>query len=97
MDPHDKPLIFHSKEQPTHLTEENKKAITYIEKVFEKIIHEAQRRPNGNPSISINRIIALKSKYDKETLRLEWEIEHKEDRYRFPGKSQDEAWKFGKV
>jgi len=43
----------------------------------------------------LKRIVAVRPYYDEaDFMRLKWHIEDREVQYRFPGRTEDEAWRF---
>src|ERR1700712_1207677 len=75
----------------------NQQVLDYIETTFNDILHEI-RHPSGEgkPVIALNRIFSAKPYYDDDDFaRLKWRVESRLISYHFPGKSKDEAWRFG--
>jgi len=76
-------------------TAANQKVVDYIENTFSNILREIEARPCGKPVIILKRIVAVRPYYDEaDFMRLKWHIEDREVQYRFPGRTEDEAWRF---
>ncbi|EXJ93836.1 hypothetical protein A1O1_02229 [Capronia coronata CBS 617.96] len=74
---------------------ENQRVLNYIENSFNSILREIRLRPPGKPVLVLKRIVAVKPYYDNDDLqRVKCDIESREVRYHFPGKNEDEAWRF---
>jgi len=78
-------------------TSANQQALNHIETTFNAILHEiSQPLGNGRPVITFKRIVSVRPYYDDDDFaQLKWRIESREVNYHFPGKNQDEAWRFG--
>lgn len=59
----------------------------YIEHTFLDILSEIEKRPFGEPSITLKRIVTNGTS-------LSPEIKEREVTYRWPGKNKGEAWRF---
>ena len=71
------------------------KILRYIDGTVQNIYRELKVKPYGKPSITLKRIIRLKPE-PQEDGQVQWEIESRQVTYAFPGKTKDEAWRFGK-
>ncbi|KAJ9500047.1 endodeoxyribonuclease [Exophiala xenobiotica] len=77
------------------ITVASQKVLDFIENTFNNILREIEVRPCGKPVIVLRRIVAVRPYYDEaDFMRLKWHIEDREVQYRFPGKTDDEAWRF---
>ena len=75
---------------------ETQRVLTYIDATIQNIYRELHIRPCGKPSITLRRITKLKAR-QQEDAGVCWEIESRKATYSFPGKTKDEAWRFGKL
>lgn len=73
-----------------------KAVLAYIENTFSKILTEIQKRPCGHPIIVLRRITALRAHRSEDQVGMDWEIKDHEVTYGFPGRTKDEAWRFGR-
>ena len=88
---------FQSDPQGVAVPPTSEKVLDYIQRTFNDILDEIKVRPCGKPVITLKRITAVKPYYDdSDSIRLKWRIEDREVSYSFPGKTKDEAWRFGK-
>ncbi|KAJ9602252.1 endodeoxyribonuclease [Cladophialophora chaetospira] len=80
-------------------TAANQHVMHYIETTFNTILNEITLpSSNGKPVITLKRIVSVKPYYDDDDFaQLKWHIESREVNYHFPGKNQDEAWRFACV
>ena len=62
--------------------------LAFIESTFLNILSDIQKRPAGDPKITLKRIV-----HDPTNLNLS--IREREVTYRWPGKNREEAWRFG--
>jgi hypothetical protein len=60
----------------------------HIEVMFLAILCEIQKRPSGNPKITLRRIVP-------DRLNLSQQFKQREVTYRWPGRNREEAWRFG--
>lgn len=60
----------------------------YIELTFLNVLSEIEKRPLGNPKITLKRIVPHPS-------NLRGHITEREITYSWPGKNREEAWRFG--
>ncbi|RMZ88035.1 hypothetical protein DV736_g4730, partial [Chaetothyriales sp. CBS 134916] len=72
------------------------KVLGYIDETVENIYRELHTQPGGVPSITLKRISQLKP-YQQPDGQTRWEIESRDTRYSFPGKTKDEARRFACV
>ena len=72
----------------TRMSVETRSPADHIQVIFLSIIYEIQKRPAGNPHITIRRIIPDRS-------NLSQQVREREVTYRWPGKNREEAWRFG--
>ena len=70
-----------------------RKVLDYIERTTCNIEDELKLRPPGKPSINLIRITGLKLDSDGH----DWVAQEHEVTYSFPGKTKEEAWRFGKM
>ena len=70
-----------------------RKVLDYIERTTGSIEDELRLRPPGKPSITLTRITGLKLDSDGHG----WIAQEHEVTYSFPGKTKEEAWRFGKM
>ena len=94
-------MIHHDALEPnqasTNLTQSQKAVIDYIEDTFSRLLAEIQRRPHGHPEIVLRKITSLKAHEDIDSGTIVWDIQDREVRYGFPGKTKEEAWRFAAV
>lgn len=83
---------------PPKVSAVNQQVLGYIETTFNTILHEIkQPSGEGKPVITLSRIAAVKPYFDDEDpMRPKWHISSREVKYHLPGKTKDEAWRFGK-
>ena len=72
------------------------RVITFIEQTLYSIIRDIQARPSGNPVIVLKRITDVQTRVNPTTLEVERHIIDREVTYHFPGRHEDEAWRFGR-
>lgn len=79
------------------ITAANRQVLDYIETTFNDILREIKTRPHGRPVIILKRIISVKPYHDEaDFMQLKWHIEDRQVQYHYPGKTKDEAWRFGR-
>ena len=71
------------------------KVLHYIDDTVQNIEEELQARPPGKPSITLNRVTGLKPHNQSENGSTEWLPQDHEVTYTFPGRTREEAWRFG--
>lgn len=62
--------------------------LAFIESTFLDILSEIEKRPAGDPKIRLRRIV-------RDPIDLNPTIRVREVTYRWPGKTREEAWRFG--
>lgn len=60
----------------------------FIQNAFLAILSEIEKRPVGNPKITLRRIVGEPSNQNRH-------ITEREATYCWPGKNRDEGWRFG--
>lgn len=83
---------------PSKVGTANQQVLDYIETTFNAILHEIQQPSGeGRPVITLSRITAARPYFDDEDhMRPKWHIDSRVVNYHLPGKTKDEAWRFGK-
>ena len=100
--PSSQPQILPPPPTPNH-----QPVLDYIETTFNNIL-SALAHPHLSDSgegesepvvsITLNRIVSVKPYYDDDDFaRLKWHVESRTVEVRFPGRSRDEAWRFGET
>ncbi|RMZ79734.1 hypothetical protein DV738_g3269, partial [Chaetothyriales sp. CBS 135597] len=72
------------------------RVLAYIDETVEGINRELRASPVGKPSVSLKRISQLKARQQPDG-QVCWEIVSRPARYYFPGRTKDEARRFGKA
>ena len=75
-------------------TESRRRVLSYIEQSIEAILDQLQTRPAGNPSILLRRISSLSLEQGITRCDTQWQVNDREVRYSFPGRSKDDAKRF---
>lgn len=70
------------------------KVLSFIEQTTDAIEEQLALHPPGQPSITLKRVTCLKPQ--NEDGELQWKAKDHEVVYSFPGKTKEEAWRFGK-
>jgi hypothetical protein len=79
------------------VTPAGQRVLDYIEETFDNILGEVKTRPCGKPVIILRRIVSVRPYYDEvDPGILKWHIQDREVKYFYPGKTKDEAWRFGR-
>src|SRR4051794_19616269 len=71
------------------------RVLTYIENTLDRVLQAIQLRPHGQPSITLKRIKDVKVSISPITRQVERQVVDRNITYSFPGKNNDEAWRFG--
>jgi hypothetical protein len=71
------------------------KVLSFIEKTITGIEEQLALNPPGRPSVKLKRITGLKPQ--NEDGELQWKAKDHEVVYSFPGKTKEEAWRFGRI
>lgn len=80
----------------TPLTAANQRVVDHIERILRDIVTDIDVSSGRRPVITLRRISAIVPYYDRiDPACLRWHIEDREVRYHFPGKTKEEAWRFG--
>lgn len=74
---------------------ENELVLSYIESTLNQVITQIQIRPPGTPQIVLHRIVSLDHSYDPVFGSILWHIKSCKVTYEWPGKTRQEAWRFG--
>lgn len=72
-----------------------RRVLAYIEDTFSKILSEIQKRPYGHPQIVLRKITVTSVPRGDCVETKGRQVEDGEVIYGFPGKTSDEAWRFG--
>jgi hypothetical protein len=74
---------------------QGQKVLEYINDILARIRNSLECRPCGNLSITLDRITGYKPQYTTSDQCPVYTIESSTVTYTFPGKTKDEAWRFG--
>ena len=77
-------------------TDHSQRVLQFIEATVTGIEEQLHLRPPGKPSITLKRITGLKPHDDLENGEAVWVARHHNATYSFPGRTKEEAWRFGK-
>ena len=76
-------------------SEGSQRVLHFIETTVEDIEEQLQLRPPGKPSITLKRITGLKPYDDPGIGGAVWVARDHDVTYSCPGKTREEAWRFG--
>lgn len=76
--------------------EDSQRVLHFVEGTVQHIEEQLRLRPPGKPSITLTRITGLKPHNNSGTGEIVWVAQDHEVTYYFPGKTKEEAWRFGK-
>ena len=71
------------------------RVLTYVEITLGRVLQAIQLRPHGHPSITLKRVKDVKVSVNPITQQVERQVVDRDITYSFPGKNNDEAWRFG--
>ena len=76
--------------------EDSQRVLHFIGSTVEAIEKQLQLHPPGKPSITLTRITGWKPHDESGRGEAVWVARDHEVTYSFPGKTKEEAWRFGK-
>ena len=74
---------------------DSQRVLHFIEDTVQDIEEQLALRPAGKPSITLNRITGLRPHDDAQNGEGAWVAREHQVTYSFPGKTKEEAWRFG--
>lgn len=77
-------------------SESAQKVLDFIANTVQQIEKQLKLRPPGSPSITLKRLTGLKPQ-TQDGSEIQWVAKDHEVVYSFPGRTKDEAWRFGEI
>jgi hypothetical protein len=72
-------------------------ALDFITGALEQIVAEVQRAEHGSPAITLNRLDSYDPVLSQDLLSTEFKAKSHQVTYGWPGKTAEEAWRFGQM
>ena len=76
---------------------DSQRVVCFIENTFEQIKRRLQQQPPGEPSVTFRRITGLKPNHELGSQQVAWVAREHEVTYSWPGKTKEEACRFGEM